>query len=454
MKEKDFDTQLKGMLDRVEEPYDASSWAVLAQRLDAPFAEEQPAAVDPVDKAVYHKLQHIEAPYQPAHWNLLANRLVNLRRLRMRLWISKAAEAAIFLLLLTNLRGYLDTGSNTPPAPPKPKFNGPVAAVQDAPRSGHVASRMAPADPSTNQNFSGNGELAALTANPFAVAELPAAVANSFTSEAGTPSPAGLISEKLFNGAVGPLALLSAAILPFDWMKSQPAIPADAKLAMAKPHRQRFYFASYVGNDHNNIFVDGQSRQTQGFNTGFAVGYRQGKWGIEAGMAYAQKQYDPKKQVEIYAGNVSNGYIGSYLANVDADLISLPVKVTRRLGKVGRTSVHAVAGVTTNIAAQKAYRYKTVQFPGSAPSSQGPNGVTAQPHLRQAGRGALESGGKLANNVYASADVGLRIEQPVGRRWTVFVEPTYRQSLSSNGFGPRPARINTFSLQAGVMAGL
>lgn len=452
MKEKDFDTRLKDRLDHLEEPYDPASWAAMEQRLNAPFVEEDPAPVDLVDKAVYHKLQQIEVPYQPAHWNLLANRLYDLRRLRMRLWVSKAAEAAIFLLLLVNLNGTWGDQKPVPAAPAKPRFNGPVAAVR-TPASHTHSSAAAAMVPGGQLGLAADGNALSLVES-LQNAQLP--TMGSLTQPGDAPvNPASAVSGGVVAASFGPLALLSSNIFSFDWLHAQPALPSSSRIASAalKPHAQRFYFASFVGTDQNRVFVDGQTRQFRGFNTGFTLGYRQGKWGLEAGLAYAQKQYEPKKKVEIYAGNVTSGYVGSYLANVDADLISIPVKVTRRIGKVGKTSVHAVAGVTTNIAAQKSYHYKTVQFPGSAPSSQGPNTIAAQPQLRQTGRGVFENG-NLTDNIYASADVGLRLERPIAGRWTVFVEPTYRQSLSSKGLGPRPAKINTFSLQAGVMAGL
>jgi hypothetical protein len=62
-------------------------------------------------------------------------------------------------------------------------------------------------------------------------------------------------------------------------------------------------------------------------------------------------------------------------------------------------------------------------------------------------------GGGLAHNAYATADLGLRLEHNLGKRFTAFIEPVYRQNLGG-GFGPRSAQISTFSVQAGVMASL
>ena len=75
MTSKNFDERIKSRLDNIEPAYDASTWDLLEKRLNAPFTEEHPAAVDGVDKAVFHKLERLEAPYQPAHWDMLASRM-------------------------------------------------------------------------------------------------------------------------------------------------------------------------------------------------------------------------------------------------------------------------------------------------------------------------------------------------------------------------------------------
>ena len=61
MDDKFFDKKIKAALDHIEAPYDAGSWAMLEQRMNAPFAEEHPAPVEAVDKAVLRTLERLEA---------------------------------------------------------------------------------------------------------------------------------------------------------------------------------------------------------------------------------------------------------------------------------------------------------------------------------------------------------------------------------------------------------
>lgn len=451
MKEKDFDTSVKNALDRLEAPYDPASWAALERRMDAAFIEENPAPVDPVDKAVYHKLQQLEAPFQPDHWNLLAGRLAELRRLRLRLWAAKASELVIFLLLLVNLQGSWVEKSAVPAA--KPRHDGPVAEYQknapgrdlDAPNRAKSPAEGSSAD--TGESF-GTAWAVAPPFDPFHTGN------NMVLPPEFSPAPDFIAAGP--DALRGPLAAVQpmpVVFSPFALVPVRHLLPGNLYVAPPKARTGRLYWAAYASADQNNVRSAGDFQQSKGYSTGYALGYRRGKWGVETGIAYVQKHYEPKKKIEIYSGDVSNGYFGSYLGEVEADMVSVPLKVTRRVARMGRTTAHAVAGLTANVAVQKSYRYKTIRYPGSAPSSQGPNALAAQPQLRENGRGVLENG-RLSENAYVSADLGLRLERPIAGRWTAFVEPTFRPSLSARGLGPDPARINTFSVQAGVMASL
>ena len=126
--------------------------------------------------------------------------------------------------------------------------------------------------------------------------------------------------------------------------------------------------------------------------------------------------------------------------------------MTRRVAKTGNTTAHAVAGVSAHFAANKRYDYKSVYYPPQ--NSSGPGGpVPSKPAATfPEGKGVFEKGG-LSNNAYATADLGLRVEQSLGKHYVAFLEPVYRQSLGG-GLGPRTSRLSTFSIQAGVMASL
>lgn len=465
MTEKDFDTRLKSALDDLEVPYDPATWDLLAQRLDAPpgsggmppvlpptdfTASAQPAnGTEAFDSLLRQNLDQLEAPYQPAHWNALSGRMDLIRQRTHRLWIAKAAELAIFLLLLLNLQNFFGAGF-APETPKKPvvKPNVPIAAAPHRKHSSgemrNAAYDMSNASDGMQEldNRTGNAEFVVIGAEPggqmkFLVAR-PIAEGNDVWMET-TPlnvmtDPAAVVGIPALSPAF--LSAESGAVFPYTHI----TIP------VFKAHR--FYLAGYAAVDRNRVVEPEQTRSFNGWSAGAAIGYRHNKWVLEAGLGYAGRQYAPKKQVEIFSGNSADGYDGSSLAQIEARVMTGSFKAGRQIARFGKTGVQAIAGVSINVAAQKNFNYRVTHYPGTAPS--GSLIVNGQPQLQEEGRGVLE-GGTLTRNVYASADLGLRVSRPIGRKLSAYVEPTWRQSLPNKGLGPKPARINTLSVQAGVL---
>jgi hypothetical protein len=454
---KNFDKQIKSSLENLEAPFDPGSWSALEQRMNSAFSEEQPAAVEPVDLVVKRTLERMEAPYHSAHWNLLNARLnqeILVRRLRM----SKVAEVAIFLLLLANVEGFLGgfKAVVAPPAPAAPKAIQPMAAIQKAKKSGK---KSAVASPSASVVALAEKMASMLTA-PFETGSEGLENAVVITNvNAGIPSGTSnnLLDGANFYNQSGMVPFHKLEKLPqaktaeFAWKKFLESIPGVITPTPRKANG--LYAASFAAIEQNKFSADNFSTTSNGFGAGVAVGYRKGKWGVETGITYSNKNFTPKKEVDFYAGNPVDGFLGNYITDVNADVFSVPVKVTRRMARIGRTSAHAVAGITAHVATEKRFTSKTSYFPPASPS--GPVvdiDPTQFPAPDIQNKGALE-GGSAQTNAFASLDLGFRLEHALGKRYIAFVEPSYRRSLGG-GFGPKRERVNTLGLQAGVMAAL
>ncbi len=452
MNDKSFDERIKSALDNIEPAYDASTWGLLEKRLNAPFAEEHPAAVDGVDKAVFHKLERLEVPYQPAHWDMLSTRMQQQGRQRRRILFVKIAEAAIFLLLLANLDGWLPT-SEQEIQPAKRTFTGPVASAEKS--NPLPADNFGIRDLDATSNGQGNPALYFVSTNGQSPAGL-----DFLNTALATDNQ--LFNENALNdladNAVLPVyvALESAEILPsgpfavhYDRINAAPhAVPVKVF------KQSKWYVAVGASFDHNRVYTDFGVRTGAGYGAAVAVGYRKGKWGFESGFDYAHKQYEPKRQIEIYTGNVSNGYYGSALKSVEAEVVSVPFKATRRLATMGKGSLHAFGGASANVVVEKAYNYDTYYFPGSAPSGTRPVDDDEASGIRKPGRGALEQNGQWAGNVYAAIEAGIRYEYPINKRFAAFVEPGYRMALPGQSLGPNKSTVHTMSVKAGVITTL
>ncbi len=445
-----FDSALKSALENIEVPFDPSTWAALGNRLDAL------PAPDAVDKVLRPALERIETTYEADTWFALANRMESLTRVR-RLRMTKLAEVAIFLLLLLNLKSFFTVvESVTNPVPVKKEVREPIATSRPSTaKKHHFGAAHADQNVATDANKSLADQVVAFVQN--VAASLTQDVENNgVNAEANTPhaiaNNSSVLDPAIFYSQsgtvkfpVGPL-LPTRSLTPVLFASSMLSIPGieTPKLSRASC----LYASSFSSLDVNYLREGEYSDKKTGYGGGFTVGYRKGKWGLEAGLQYSQKNYQPKIKNVAYQNDL-NGVSLFNIENVDADVFSLPIKTTRRIAKLGKATAHAVAGLTANFATSKNYGYKTSHYP---PAPLDPNQPSLPLMPLPNGKGALENGG-LSHNAYTTADLGLRVEQPLGKRYTAFVEPVFRQSLGG-GLGPSSARLSTFSLQAGVMASL
>ena len=457
---KNFDEKIKSSLEHLEVPFDAGTWLALEKKMDLSIKIEQPANHVPLDGMMKNSLDSLDVTYQPADWNRL-NTQLNIQGTLLRLRRSKIAEAAIFLLILANFQGFMGVFSDTqkPVKPVPAKSNIPMAAVHRT-----LPNRQAVGLQSDDQildfTTTDTDDSGVLT-TPYAINEEFSVgqfgVLSRFTDDREaslTTNEAAVGIENIaFNSALHPFAVLSKPQpAPFDWETIFDIIPGVSTQPTTKS--KKLYVGAFAKLDQNRIHTPDFSTHTQQTGAGIAVAFRKNKWGVETGAAYTHHQFTPKKALVLYAGNPIDGFLGEYVQNVTATIVSVPLKATRRLVRFGKTSVHAVAGITANIAAVKHFAYKTEILPPLSQSGPSPQGPDPKKHPAPIHNidGVLE-GGSLTSNAYATADLGIRIEHPVGKRLVAFVEPAFSTALG-NGYGPKRERVNAVSWQAGVFAAL
>lgn len=455
-----FDKLFKSSLENLEESYDASNWSALENRLNAGFSEEHPAPVESVDLAVKRALDRLEVPYQSSDWQMLSDRL-NQIAITRRIRITKIAEAVIFLLLLINIEGFLGGFKEVvkPSAPVTPKVSVPIAHNGLIRQSRHN-NQVLKAGVSENQEGSVASTLAAMVSSAFGSDQ--GSVVQNITDisalDASIPPVAGsMLDGRNFYNSPGITRFDLLAPVP---VRSQllmadlnlPTLPSEASVHISK-RKSHWYSGSFASYNRNQIAsADYHTAQNSG-GVGIQVGARKGLWGLETGLSYSNVRYAPKRNEKIYAGNPADGFLASFVKQADGDVFVIPVKVTRRIAKAGNTTIHAVAGVSANLVAEKSFQFRRVVYPPVNPSSGG-NGIDptkyAIPDKKQDG---LLEGGSLPANSYVTADLGMRLETPVGKRYIAFVEPSYHRALNG-GFGPDREKIHSFSIQAGVLASL
>ncbi|HLP93518.1 MAG TPA: hypothetical protein VK168_05750 [Saprospiraceae bacterium] len=441
MEFKQLDSTVKSALENLQMPYDPSSWDALESRLNA-----MPAP-DAIDQRMRPALERLEPAFDELSWHSLASKMDGLARARRVKWI-KATEAALILLLLMNVKSVFEAVDPTHKAPVAPKIenNEPIAS-----KSGK---RKAQTTLNPTATIQGNQ-----------TAEILAAVSQLFSNENTDQTPvqtsqipgtdenlAGLETNHVFSTNL--LAPASMAFLPASLRHIAAPQPVAAALNLPQVNKTGAgpFYAGFAAQYDQNYLVQADHRdQKSGYGAALVVGYRKGKWGVETGVQYANKTYQPKRDLVEYENNPFQGISFYYNNEVNADVVSLPVKATRRVFKAGKTSGHVVAAVTGHFAASKSYQYNSVHYPPPVPIPN-PNPVSESPIPAPPAKGILENGG-MTYNAYATADIGFRLERAMGNRYSAFIEPVYRQSLGG-GLGPVASRLNTVSIQAGVLATL
>ncbi len=452
-----FDRQIKSALEQFELPYDASTWSVLEQRL-----AQLPGQTDNVDQALKGILQNAELPYQSAHWDLLVQKMTAESKRRRRVLFMKILEAAaIFLLLFwampgswTGMDGSLDESSQTAIAGgstqksstnhPNKKYKrsvtpsalSPTSAMEQAEPllSGIALPEEQPTVPDNSKQ--GWGTTFQTTDNQFPI---------DGTLAPSSPDLIDITSQAISFQDISFLGQKSFVALSTVQPQKQSfvSIPQKAK------RQSRMYIAASVSLDQNRVKTTAPGLQrTQGYGSGISVGYQKGKWAVETGLIYKRKTYTPRKEVEIISGDINKGYNGQFVQQVDADIISVPVQAVRQVAHLGRTRAKVAAGLVANVVVNKAYDAKNVFYPGFQTS-----GPTDPPQFSAAynGRGVLENGG-LDGNSYLSLTAGVRLEHSLNAQTSLFAEANYQQALGGGkGIGPKPARIHTASLNAGVI---
>ncbi|MGI9159068.1 MAG: hypothetical protein ACR2K1_04870 [Saprospiraceae bacterium] len=430
MEDSQFDKILKAGLEGLDTPYDVRSWEALAKKLDA----RQPAEPSDVDAAVLRRLQSLEATFDPADWAAMERRLVQERRKRGVLWI-KISEAALLLLLLGYLSGFPGDQSARPARPINPT-QGQVAAQSVVAPAAQDKTTIARAKNTRRATLNRDIDAPYRGINTPNRGDAMHRVSTS-TGASDRPIPVAI------SCLPADLQALAGPVAPF--LADRPFFPPPAQPA---PARRGFYAGALAAAEWNRIVSGDYQHRAAGNSVGFSAGYRWKKWGVETGLQYASRQYQPARSVTLFDGSLPNRYYGTNLHTVAADLLSIPVRATRLAWTSGKLEAHVVAGGAAHLALQKSYEYETLVFTGQPPSGLPVLAPDQQAQLRPKAQGLLQ-GGRLHENAYLTVDLGLRLQYPLSAKYTVFVEPAVRQALG-RGIGPKAGKLNTAGLNVGV----
>jgi len=402
-----------------------------------------------IDSIVKDALHNIEFPYQAADWEAMESRIENDAFLRTRLYWLKGGELLMMLLAFWVLFQFFGMTYPQQPVPrmesQPQKLNTPPPAKKNhivPPRKEDVLreNEEEETEPEQEENeaddlhFAQKMPVEAVSAPVVESEILPEVVTqqeveellatvmndNSDIEEKNEETPIvehiGSFSERILPTK---LVLLDNKIEGFaaDETVVEDPVPAGRKFPMN---------FSIVASPDMNTAKSSSYRMGMSLG-GFTSVELSDKWQLQTGLAYSGKFLHDLPMDEERFPNMAD-----VTKDMNMHVAEIPLHLQYTIKKSTNWRPYVTAGVTANVAMFADYNFNN-------------GGESPFDNKREAG---VFEGGRLGDNVYATADIGLGLERQLDKNLHLFIQPTVKFALDD--VGAHHDRINTFSLVMGA----
>ena len=444
-----FDDKIRELLNKAHEDYDNASWDALSDRLDQ---EDSKTSVDeeyiPVVK---QKLDNHRIEVPEEHWTSLKSDLDYIEERRERLYIIKALEAAIVLLLVYTYFNYQWHTS---------KVDMDLAYIEqvhmenaDPQLIEATVSLVQGSDPVTVDRV----QLDDIQKRINGVNSLPLLPRNTQVISSSANVDLGIqnMPDALLYSQ-GYIELIDViAIKEFETSRPFPTTPEITPL-MEKFEKDQptdgWSFGMPVAFDVNFIntsinlgYLSNQIESGLGGSTlGIAVAYRKGKYEIETGLRYSEKTFVPGLLTN-YTKSGVNSFLESQLDHMVIKQIQIPL-----LGKIyaapyKNATLYGVAGISLTTIMDNQYAIRRTNQ-SKARLANAP--ITDVVDLKNLPRG-FAHGGPASENIYLTGVVGFGVQSYMTNGLSWYLQPQYQHSFKSE-INQLVSKINTLSLEAGI----
>lgn len=175
-----------------------------------------------------------------------------------------------------------------------------------------------------------------------------------------------------------------------------------------------------------NLVKSPLQSQSGSLSLGFAVSQDIGRFELQTGMIYSEKQYSPSR-IRKFIPSINQRYLEARLKKLEFEQVQVPFLVHFHSPRVFGMSIYGSVGVGMSIITHSFYDIKTeVRSFTGAPTI---DPASEQLNLRDLPRGVLD-GGKLSDNVYASGIIGFGLEKRFASRYAINISANYQHSIS------------------------
>lgn len=455
MQEDRFDDKIRELLNGAEEQYDDASWDALSDRLDQ--EDQSSVSNEAFIPFVKQKLDNHRIPVPEEHWTSLKSDLDYIEERRERLYIVKALEAAIVLLLVYtyfNFQGFkngvpadldymqeihaqneqpssinavvsididennLISGSHIQPI--KKSKSPLIAAINSNSSDGRIG-----ADLSSKSNF-----------QTIEAKNLIPAIATNIQKEAVDPVPKQEIQEFIIDLKHTDFPFLASVNLDKSNDHSQDGWSIGIPLS---------YDANFINTDINLGYLSNQIESGLGGTTfGILIAKRKGNLELETGLRYSEKTFVPGLLTN-YSKAGANSFLESQLDHMVIKQIQIPVLAKIYAAPYRKATLYGVAGISFNTILDNHYAIRrTTQ--SKARLANAP--TTDVIDLKNPPKGFLR-GGPASENMYLTGVIGFGIQSYVGNGINWYIQPQYQHSFTKE-INTLVSDINTLSIEAGL----
>lgn len=228
--------------------------------------------------------------------------------------------------------------------------------------------------------------------------------------------------------------------------------------------------ADYIktpANQSRRLNLAADSTLSFGYSAGLGIGWKQGRTELETGLIYSHKLYNlPFLYIR---GEFSSGYEGERLTHLGFDVLELPIQIKYDVVQRGRWRVYPMVGASMHVVTNEIFKYERVseQNFSDVIGNKGDDASTskdygdpvaspASPALAFNHREDEANSTSAFSDSYFTINGGIGLEYRTTERWSVFMQPTFKYSLSNPeyGIGPYNNVIHNSALLVGVKVGL
>lgn len=482
----------------------SADWGNFEEMLSAAEASDLTADDNIIDQKAQQKLEDYEAPYEPENWTLMRERIKEEFSLGRKLIRYRVAEISVMILAIFTLFNYLpknELGNFIIIEQVKERIKQRVSpqrteeiVLKDTP----IASSSKTRATENTGNVDLNGFPKEIKTNYIAIGTTISIYA---APEVKVFPPLAVLETPLKTQDNVALEVKGIAIEEkeekkglFAWIKKDEKSKSEIdknetiksflletlenkKVKELLSNEEEILQASKVKLEHKNVrlamftsadlygvyapydrffkYIPGTA---YGANMGGGIlfDFQKNRLHLVTGGAYMPKYYQPSLGDEV-VGSFETAYVREDLEEIQLDIVHVPFDFRYDFVQGSKWRFYGVAGAAFNIVLGAAYDIEKEILASSAGVDRAAvinsrNTNTNSNLAKKDFTDGLAEGGRLPENVFLTAQLGVGVERFVTQRWSIFFEPIYQQQFSGMGIGPNENSFRTVSLRLGAKA--